>query len=364
MTDKQVVEFDQIETSLQKILEDLQGKNKMRACLFNMVIYAQKDRRAAYLHKVAQKIIEKFPSRIIFVTEHLKSKESFVEAKVSALTANEGDSSIICDLIEIDVSADNRKRIPFTILPHLLPDLPLYIMWGDDPTKQDPLSFNLEKYATRTIFDSETADELIPYAEAIFTHHDKTQTDVADLNWARTDCWRNLFTSIFYSQELITKLAQSKEILLTYNSLESPFFSHTKTQSIFFAYWLASCLNWKIESVKEKGENLTLVFSNDQIEIPIYIKPSKVENLKPGRIVLIEVLLNDTDKYVFKRKHDYPHHIIIETCQKDVCSLSAQHIFEREESGQSLVNEICHEGTSQHYLNMLSLISKTPKGKI
>ncbi|MBI5274512.1 MAG: glucose-6-phosphate dehydrogenase assembly protein OpcA [Chlamydiales bacterium] len=363
MSEKVTVPPIQIESALARIWDDLQGKNKMRACLFNMVIYTKKNKRDGYLQQVAEKVIQKFPSRIIFVSEDEHAKEKLL-CSVSVLTANEGDSTIFCDLIEFEVSTDNRKRVPFAILPHLLPDLPIYLVWGDDPTKEDPLSFNLEQFATRTIFDSETAEFLMPYAKAIFKHLQHTKKDVADLNWARIESWRNLFASVFYSKEKLEALNKAKKIEISYNAIESSYLSHTKTQSIFLSCWLAAQLGWKCIRAMQDNQGLTLHFTTKSSEIPFYVKETKVEKVKPGRIVTLEIFYNDDDKLVFRRNLDHPHHIIIESCHKDVCELSAQQIFEKEVSGQSLVNEICHEGTSQHYLNMLSLISEIPKGNI
>lgn len=361
---KQEVQPVDIEKTLNEIWKDLQGKNKMRACLYNMIIYAKKDRRAGYLQKIAQKTIEKFPSRIIFIIEDQKTKEDYIKSNVSVLQANEGESEIFCDFIEIEISSSYRKRVPFAILPHLLPDLPLYVLWGDDPSKEDSLSFNLEKFATRTIFDSESADSLIDFANAIFKHQKLTNTDIADLNWARIEDWRNLFASTFYSKEQLELLKQTKEINISFNCIDSPFFSHTKTQSIFLGAWIAAQLNWKCTQVFEKKNELVFEFNCDNSSKIIRLIPATVENLRPGRIVMLEIMLPNEHRKVFKRKHDFPHHIIIESCNKDVCELSSQHIFEREESGKSLVHEICHEGTSQHYINMLLLISNIEKGNI
>jgi len=346
------VEPAKIEDELAKIWDDLQGKNKMRACLFNLVIYAKKDQRAGYLQKIAEKLIQRFPSRIILVSEDDKSIESYLSSKVSVLSADEGSNGIFCDLIEIDVSGNHRKRVPSVILPHLLPDLPIYLLWGDDPTCEDPISFNLETFATRTIFDSETSDHLLKFVKSITAQRDRSHCDIADLNWGRIEGWRNLFASTFYSKEKIAKLSNAKSIVIEFNSKASKFYCHTTTQSIYFQAWIACRLGWKSTGVEKRGNDLIFNYG----ETSVTIVTGEMESLPPGRILSVDICLTESDHIKFERKPSTPHHVVIQECTHDICKIAAQHIFEKEESGKSLVNEICHQGTSKHFSETLDFI--------
>ncbi len=359
MSEKVIVSACDVEDRLEKILEKIQGANKMRASLFNMVIYAKKNHRDSYYRTMAQKLIEKFPSRILFVLENTE-QTNLMEISVSVLSANEGESSIYCDLIEFQVSSERRKEVPFAILPHLLPDLPIYLLWGDDPSKEDPLSFNLERLAHRTIFDSEVTDELFSYARAIFTHKEKTSSQIADLNWGRIENWRGLISSVFHSQALIEKLTSSDHIDIYYNDIPSDYLSHTKTQSIFLVFWIAAQLGWKCHRYEYEKDDTLVEFKTKDHLVKVKLLPQKEEGLKSGRILKIDFFLDQENKICFTRKKEALHHIMIETCHKNVCELSAQQVFDKEESGQSVVNEIYHDKTSQHYLNMLSLILEIP----
>ena len=68
MSSEYIVEPSKIENQLNLIWDLLRGKGKTRASLFNLVIYTEKNTRVDYLYKIAQKLIERFPSRILFVT--------------------------------------------------------------------------------------------------------------------------------------------------------------------------------------------------------------------------------------------------------------------------------------------------------
>jgi len=359
MSEKLIVSACQVEDRLEKIMEKLQGKNKMRASLFNMVVYAKKNQRDAYYREIIQKLIERFPSRILFVIENTESK-NIMELSVSVLSAAEGESSIVCDLIEIEVASDRRKEVPFAILPHLLPDLPIYLLWGDDPSKEDPLSFNLERLAHRTIFDSEVTDELFSYAKAIYKHMENTRSQIADLNWGRIENWRNLISSLFHSESLLRQFENCDHIDIYYNDLPTPYISHTKTQSIFLIFWIAAQFQWKCKRYEYEKDATIAEFTTKNRSIIVRFIPKKIELLKSGRIVQMDVFLTQDEKVSIARNKELLHHIIIQTCHGNACEMTSQQIFEKEESGQSVINEICHDKTSQHYLNMLSLILDIP----
>lgn len=60
-----------IESELEKIWDSLQGTNKMRACLFNLIIYAKKSQRIGYLNEMAQKLSRNFPA-VSFLSPMMK----------------------------------------------------------------------------------------------------------------------------------------------------------------------------------------------------------------------------------------------------------------------------------------------------
>ena len=73
-------------------------------------------------------MIEKFPSRVIFLTADRQSKADELSADVSVI-----ESDVVCDWIEIRATEKTIEKIPFVVLPHLLTDLPIYVVWGEDP---------------------------------------------------------------------------------------------------------------------------------------------------------------------------------------------------------------------------------------
>jgi len=354
----------QIESELDRIWESYQGTNKMRACLFNLIVYSKKCQRIEYLNKVAQNVIEKFPSRIIFITYDEACSDHNLRTAVSVLTADEGENEIACDMIEIDVCSKDHPRVPFVILPHILPDLPVYLVYADDPTQENPIAKKLEHFASRIIFDSESATDLPAFTEAVLTHHARTKADVADLNWARMEGWRQLFANVFKSHDELENLRHATDIHIHFNSQESDALCHTNVQSIYLQTWLASQLGWKPTNISKEKDLLYFSYETEHLPVRVYLHPSKMENVQAGRVLSVEIQTDREFHYHLKRNPQCPNYVIIEKSSPDLCSLPSHFVFDKDVSGQSLVKEICHKGTSQHYTNMLKMLSEIKNGSL
>ena len=344
-----------IETELEKIWDSLQGTNKMRACLFNLIIYAKKSQRVGYLNEMAQKIIEKFPCRIIFVTYDEACSSHELKTAVSVMTADEGEYEIACDLIEVEVCDKDHPKVPFVILPHILPDLPIYLVHADDPTFDNPIAQKLEHLAHRIIFDSEAAADLPAYAKAVLSHNERCNADIADLNWARTEGWRQLFASVFKGKECLEDIKHTKKIQIHYNSRETDYLCHTNVQAIYLQAWLSVQLGW---TLKKASKGLSFQYAGEFGIIDVELIPDKMDAISPGRILSIEISTDRDIEYSFKRKEKCPHHVMIEKSSPELCSLPTNYVLDKDVSGQSLVKEICHKGTSTHYIKVLQLLSK------
>lgn len=347
-----------IESELGRIWESFQGTNKMRACLFNLIIYAKKGQRNAYLNQIAQKVIEKFPSRIIFITYDENSKDDNLRTSVSVLTADEGENEIACDLIEVEVSSKNHPRVPYVILPHILPDLPVYLVHADDPTEENSIAQQLEHFANRVIFDSESTCDLPAFAKAVLSHKENNQADVADLNWARIEGWRQLFANVFKSPDELDRLRHSTVINIHYNSKETDYLCHTNIQSIYLQTWIGVQLGWSLTNFCQEKESQLFSYETEHTPLQISIHPTKREEIPPGRILSIKIETEKGYHYSLKRSAECPHHVMIEKSSAEFCSLPVHYVMDKDVSGQSLVKGICHKGTSSHYIKMLAVLAE------
>jgi glucose-6-phosphate dehydrogenase assembly protein OpcA len=319
-----------ISSALQKAWEGIEGTNKMRACLFNLVIYAPKNSRSPYVRTLVQKVIERFPSRVIFLEIDETSTSDDLMADVSIVTGSKGEVDVVCDYIDIKATPKSQNKIPFVILPHFVPDLPIYVVWADDPCKNNPLIHEFDDWASRIIFDSETAQNLSAFATHLLNYYHIAGCDIADLNWARTDSWRELLSTTFHSPERLEQLEKAKSMTITYTP-------GSHVQAIYLKGWLTSELNWPWDLVTLQ---------------------EKAADLPPGTIASVELFTKDDDHFSFSRSAAHPFQLSMILCTPEHCEIPSTYIFSKTQAGLSLVNEICQTGTSDHFLKLLAKLSQ------
>ncbi len=348
----------EIHQKLNEIWESLDTTKSTRASLFNLIFYTQKNNRSAYAQKLVQKIVEKFPSRVIFICVDKQSKEDSLKTEVSILSSKQGEHDVACDYIYFEASSASEVRIPFLVLPHILPDLPVYLLWAEDPSKEDSLAPQLEQFSNRLIFDSESTDNLAKFATNLVRHFEESKTDIADLNWARIESWRNLFSMAFHASEKLEHIQQAKKIVLSYNAQESHFFCHTRIQAIYLQAWLACQLNWTYKSMRQENDQVFFTYQSPHTQVEVQLIPTHHSTLPPGLILNLDITTCDQQRYSFSRDPQEIHHITFQGFNAEKCELPTQYVLAKAESGHSLVNEICHRGTSTHFLKVLHMIKK------
>lgn len=357
MTIQQIVDPSNIEPELLRIWEALAKENKIRASLFNLIVYTKFSPRTDYFRKIVQKVVEKFPCRTLFISHDPDSPQPYLKTAISVVTPSEQEASIACDQIDIGVAGPDLERVPFVILPHLIPDLPNYLLWAEDPSVPHPLFPPLAKLATRIIFDSESGGSLLAFANTLLDLHEKTGIDVADLNWARTEGWRDLIASTFDSKQRQELLKEITILKIVYNAYETEFFSHLKIQAMYLLAWASSRLGWKFEKATP---SLHFAFQS----VDAHIKSDNWEKLGPGTV--ISVSLHTSDGHIFDagRIPDAYHYVKIQFSSPEQCDLPYRFVLGQTATGQSLVKEICTKGTSVHYLDMLKELKTLDRDRL
>lgn len=338
MTIQQIVDPGKIEVELIRLWDEL-AHEKTRACLFNLIVFNSLSPRTDYIRDIVQKCAEKFPCRVLFITHDPNATHPFLKTAVSVI----GAGSIACDYIDIGTSGPDLTQVPFLITPHIIPDLPTSLLWTEDPTQEHPLFAPLCKFANRVIFDSESADSLLSFCQQVIHLQQKTRTDTADLNWARTEGWRDLLNSL--------QIDKIQAIQITYNARPTEFFCHLKVQSMYLLAWIATRMNWKL---LETNQNLQFVFADQKATI----QPAVWEKLGPGSIISVQITTPDNRVYFCSRIPSHYHHVKIELSSPEQCELPYQYVLGKTAAGQSLTKEIITKGTSSHYLQMLASLKE------
>ncbi len=318
-------DLTKIGPELKKIWDKLEAAGTMRASLFNLIVVAPDTERRSYVQKITQNVIKRFPCRVIFISVVDVLEE--IKINVSAMIEEGGAS---CDLIEIAAPSKLLSKIPFLILPHFLPDLPIYLLWADKLSSHPELMTALKQWSTRLIFDSELEDDLKSFSKTLLLQ--SKEREVADLNWARTENWRELLASTFYSPARLASLQDAKTVEICYNDYETPFFCHTQIQALYIKAWLTSCLKF--------SPKFTLT-------------PKINKELAPGTVLSMEIICKDQNHFNFERDPHHPHQVRTIICDEDKCDIPSRYIFTKAQTGLSLVNLIYHPDPSTHFIKVL-----------
>lgn len=315
--------------------------HQIKGHLFNLIIYTHEKKRAEYFKEMIQGLIQKFPSRVIYICAEKNSKNEFLEI------ASDSEE------VTISVSWNKLSEVSFSILPRLTADLPIYLVWGQDPTSESVLLPHLEKLADRLIFDTECAVDLQVFCKKMLQKIDTLNTEFMDISWAEISGWRDVITKVFHSDEKIRYLNQCEKIRIKYNQLDDPYLSHDAVQAIYLQGWISAQLGWKFQSIVEEDEIHKITYENKTVSLLAQERPS----LPPGQIFEISF----EDKNYLKTTltfADKQSKVFVYVSSNDHCQVPYSLQMAPFQKGLTAMKEMFYFNPSTHYRNMLSTVSQ------
>ncbi len=322
---------------------------KQKASLFNFIIYTHEEKRVPTIEKLSIPSSKNFPAALSLSKEILPDEKDEFKTEITLKTAG----PIACDHIEIHAGGTHLIQVPFYILPHLEPDLPIYLLWGQDPTSESEVLPRLVKYADRLIFDSECGDKIQKFSGKILSSLKSFPCQVLDMNWARLAGWRHVIANAMDSSERIDQLTHANEVTIVYNSHTTDAFSHTETQADYLQAWLATRLGWKYSSNSHDGNTTVLDYSG----IRIRLTPQKVSVFTPGSIMSFIVSTEDGHQFNIERHEDNLRQVVVNISSKEKCWLPITMPLLTHTKGPSFIRELLYAHPSYHYNEMLEIIS-------
>jgi glucose-6-phosphate dehydrogenase assembly protein OpcA len=353
----------EIEKTLVSLFESEKKDNLIKSSLFNLIILTDVNEREEYLKILSRSLIKKFPCRIIFIKES-KEKGDFINTSVSSLTPDGDNEGFFCEFIEFEVSTSYKERISYLITPHIIPDLPVYLLFSKDPTSGDtPEALNIDKIATRIIFDSECITELNLFAEYI-ENFPQENTSIGDLNWARFTPWRRLLAKVFSNKEKLSSLISADTITICYNVRATESFRHNKIQATYMQGWIAEKMGWMFKSALCEADKVVITYTSKYGIHKIHIVGSPPnKNLYPGRLTCIKIQTGDEVTEFIRDEKSY-HLIKISHSTGNSCEIPTIYPVTKEGTGTSMTGEIYSRETSKDFLASLKIIKKINTGII
>jgi len=353
MTTQPCIEIANIEKELELLYKQNGNSNATRAGLFNFIVYSPDKERSPELLSIVKRTTELFPCRILFIQRDPNKEASHLKVSVSTEKIGRSDGKVLCDLIQIEVSASELERIPFLILPHLVPDLPTYLLWGQDPTLPNPILQELLKIATRLIFDAHWANNLQQLSQRLLKLFQNSKFEGIDLAWASLSGWREVLAQAFDAPEKLVDLKNAKEIKITYNG-QGP---ARRLTAIYLQGWLAAQLEWKFLAKEHYLNEIVLAYASPIHEISVRLIPLDSSDLKLEVISKFELSSFNGDSY-FLEKQPNVSKVLLHLASTSSCELPCTLQLPKVDRGFNYMKELFYFRQSEHYLNMLEMIAQ------
>lgn len=325
------------------------GEDKIKGYLFNVIIYTHEKHRSEYFKHIVSTFIENYPCRVIFI----QSENTLESAPATELP------NAACDKIQIQSSLSTLDQVPFKVLPLIIPDLPIYLVWGQNPVSDNVILPTLLKLATRFVYDSDCAKDLQEFSVKMLKKSGELRIDFMDVGWAYISGWRDVIAQTFNSPEKLAYVNSCDEITINYNSFEDSLTLHPARQALYLQAWLAAQMEWSYQSITNEDGSVVIKYQTPNTITQVILKHQKRPKLSQGRI--FEVAFHDrkenTTTLSLAEKQEKVM-IYFSTPQK--CELPFSFPIPDMEKGMNAMNEIFYNRVSDHYKNMLHVLSQIP----
>ena len=275
-----------------------------RACSMTLVAPCSNDAQFAHVSSIVDRVAARHPCRAILVKIDLESKETRLEAQVSAVCSAGGAQKKVChEQIVLLASGKGLDAVASSALPLLIPDLPAYLWAPCERLLKLDLIPQLARYADAVLVDTHVFSEpfkSLARAFAIAQNHPVNRSlegstrgregargfGVHDLEWARLRPWFDALCGAFDCAEVAAGAGDVRSLRVAYASPE-PARPRDALAPALFAGWFASRLDWPADGGAMQR---------------VALEP-RAETLRPGSLIEVEVV-RDGGRVVVQRVSD------------------------------------------------------------
>src|SRR5205809_2189437 len=257
------VELNKIDSELKKLWA--QGEGAMtRASLVNLAVYSEAPGSLEKNTQLIAKIAENHACRAIVIGADCETKESRVEAWISAHChiSRTGTKQICSEQISFLLEGPCTNLLPSIVFSHLDSDLPFYLWWHSE--FREPIDRQFWAWVDRVIYDSQTWKDFGAQMRLVESAQKEAKQRIVlcDLNWTRLDRVRFALAQFFDHPA-------SHYLFSTIASAHIDFAPGFKSTAVLFAGWLAAQLNWRVEKAKTEDKLHFVGPSQQKIDIEL-----------------------------------------------------------------------------------------------
>lgn len=351
------LELVNIDERLKEIWDNEQGLNRIRAAFFTLIIYTSQEHALAY-QKLMQSVILKFPCRVIWIKEEKKG-EPYLKTNVRSEAVA---SNVFCEIIELEGCGSFMERIPFIVLPYIISDLPLYLLWTEEPEVDNKVFSFFAPLARKIILDPTMIENYPKYFKGALEFIKTYPNKVSDLAWNSLKSWRQLLVSLFDTEESINSFQNCDEITISYCANPK---SKNKIAILYFQMWMATLLDAQFQSMKKDQHEWQFKYSGKMKEITITCLPFPGADyqtlppiLPPNSLMSLEIEgCTDHGHYIFKRNQN-TRQVFFQFSDKNCCELPHCQYLSGMTEGQEIIEEFFFQTENTNYRKILEKVEQ------
>ena len=201
---------------------------------------------------LADAIAAQNPCRIISLLPSTDLSDDGITAQVSAycpIQKRTANSMVCCEYITLKGVESALARSSTLVQSLLQPGLPSFLWWKGEPNLDQALFQELAQACTVLIVDSSAFVDDPEGHLAKLDSMREAGLQIADLNWRRLAPWQELTAEAFDAPERLQSLLEVDRVTLHHEK-------GNRTQALLYLGWLASRLNWNVQSRVAEGGDL------------------------------------------------------------------------------------------------------------
>lgn len=295
------------------------GRSSSHTYTVNLMMFAGDGMVTADAQSVAAKVGAAHPSRTIIVrTEH--GGESRLRAWISAQCDFPGAvDSGGSEQIVLEAAGDGVRQVPGTVIPLLIPDVPVVLWWPGDGVFNHPIFPTLMDASDQLVIDSGSFSDSVQGLTRIHTLATEEYPGMSfrDLAWARLTPWRELTAQFFDVPTTRPFLEGIVRVRVVYaRAATDPF---NPTQALLYGSWLASRLGWEtIPNLRRLGRESLMVMRSGETPITLELSSQPADDLPAGCLLMTELVAQTEDSaatFTIARADDRAHTVATMTVQ-------------------------------------------------
>jgi len=258
-----------IEHALRRALDEATpGERPMRARMSNLIVYCDSEAQAAGVPPELLHLVEQHPARILLLVGESAAGATGIEAEVGALCyRGSGGRRLCAEQVRLWAAAAARRRLPATVRPLLVGDLPSALWWATpEPPPAGELFGELAPMVDHVLYDSTGWRDPVRGVISAADWSRASQRRVTDLAWSRNAPWRRLIAETLGAMWLGGGVQTIRELEREHGPPGLP-------QTWLLLGWIARCLGWRLRDGRMRpGVDIAWTFESGSEPVRVTVR--------------------------------------------------------------------------------------------